>query len=213
MLLADDILGDLMKLVFSEVHHLRVARLAGLSGRGARRQADSVRCGPLVQNFWSEVGPAGPGDRADLGVDSHLGEERGIVQGGEHAAQFSKMGQIDVADQAVGEGQPQPVVTEDFHLGHVVEGSGHTDMLCQRRDRGWQLVRGDQRPVCQQLLLVQHGPLDDTDRHRLPAVARVKVRERMVVVVHRDHDAEEGADGLRSWFPSSRAVRIGRFRT
>ena len=76
------------------------------------------------------------------------------------------------------------------------------------------LAAGARRPapVCQQLLLVQHGPLDDlpersrrqrpgqqgervdADRHRLPAIARVKVRERMVVVVHRDHDAEEGAD-------------------
>jgi hypothetical protein len=85
-------------------------------------------------------------------------------------------------------------------------------MLCQRRDRGWWLVRGDQRPVRQQLVLVQRSPLEDlpeyprrqcpgqqaegvdADRRGLPGIARVEVRERVVVVIHGDDDAEEDAN-------------------
>ena len=74
-----------------------------------------------------------------------------------------------------------------------------------------------QRPVRQELLLVERRPLEDlpeyprgqgtgqqrerinADGRRLPAVSRVEMRERVVVVVHRDHDSEEGTN---SWHVS-----------
>ena len=102
-----------------------------------------MRSGSLVQNFWGEVEAAGPGDGANLGVDSHLGEECGIAQGRENAVQFPEMGQFDIADQAVGERQPQPVVAQDLHVGHVIQWNGHDIMLRQRRDGGRRLVRRD----------------------------------------------------------------------
>jgi hypothetical protein len=45
---------------------------------------DGMFGGPLVQDFRRKVHATGPGDCADLRVNSHLGEEHWIVKGAEH---------------------------------------------------------------------------------------------------------------------------------
>jgi hypothetical protein len=92
-----------------------------LAGGFVTRPTDQVCCGPLVQDFGREVRSVGPGDSADVGVDSYLHEECRIVQWGEYSVAVLQMGQIDVADQAVREREPQPVVAEDFHVADVVQ--------------------------------------------------------------------------------------------
>lgn|ERR1022692_2092970 len=93
------------------------------------RLTDQVCGGPLVQDLGREVGPVGPGDSADLGVDSYLCEKCGIVQWGEYSVAMLKVGQIDVADQAIREREPQLVVAEDFHVADVVQRGDHARIL------------------------------------------------------------------------------------
>lgn len=81
----------------------------------------------LVEDFRREVRSAGPGDRADLRIDVHLGKILGIAQRLKYPATAAEVGEADVADQAVRERQPQPVVAENLHVGDVMEqlwGSG-----------------------------------------------------------------------------------------
>jgi hypothetical protein len=68
-----------------------------------------MSCRALVEDLGCEVHPTRPGDRADLGVDPYLCEERRVVQWGEYAVPHADVGKIDIAYQAVGEGEPEPV--------------------------------------------------------------------------------------------------------
>jgi hypothetical protein len=68
----------------------------------------------LVEDFGRGVRAIGPGDRPGFGVYSYLREGTGVAQGREHAAPVTQIGLAVVADQAVGERQPEPVVAEDL---------------------------------------------------------------------------------------------------
>ena len=116
--------------------------------------------GPLVQDLRREIYAVGPGDRARLRVDSHLGKEHRIAKGCEHAVPLAEMGEIDVAHQAVREREPQPVMTEDLDTTDVVERRDHASILRQWRNGGWHLMGGHQRPIGEQLLLVERCPLE-----------------------------------------------------
>jgi hypothetical protein len=121
--------------------------------------------GPLVEDFGCKVHPAGPGNRADLGIHSDLRKECGIVRGSEYAFPLGQMGQVDITHQAVREREPQPVVAEHFDVADIAEQSAHALSLRQRWNRGRHLMRGHLRPVGEQLLLVKCRPLEHLAQH------------------------------------------------
>src|ERR1035438_9806429 len=92
---------------------------AGLARRLARGGHRMGRR-PLVEDLRREVRSAGPGDRADLRIEAHLGKALGIAQRLEYPSTAAEVGEIDVADQAVRERQPQPVVAEHPDASHLI---------------------------------------------------------------------------------------------
>lgn len=119
----------------------------------------------LVEDFGREVRAVGPGDRPGFGVYLYLREGIGVAQGREHAGPVTQVGQVDVADQAVRERQPEPVVAEDLDVGNVVERRDHGRILRERRDRHGELMCCHKFPVVEQLVLVERGPLEDLPEH------------------------------------------------
>ncbi len=154
-------LGRFASALTGDRHQVFVYELApSLLARRRPRLSDRMCGGPLVEDLWCEVYAVGPGDRACLGVDSHLSEERGVAKRGEHALPLAQIGEIDVPYQAVREREPQPVMTEDLDTTDVVERRDHASILRQWRNGGWHLMGGHQRPIGEQLLLVERCPLE-----------------------------------------------------
>jgi hypothetical protein len=83
---------------------------------GLPRLPDRVRCGAVVQDLRGQISSVRPRDGPDLEVDSHPPEVRGIAERGKDTVLPAQMRQVHVADQAVGEREPEPVVAEDFHV-------------------------------------------------------------------------------------------------
>jgi hypothetical protein len=75
--------------------------------------------GPVVQDFRRKVGTARPGDRPDLGIDPNLSEGVRVSQGREDPSPVMHLGQIDIACQAIGKRQPEPVVAQHLNISHV----------------------------------------------------------------------------------------------
>ncbi len=68
----------------------------------------------MVEDIWSEICAVRPDHGAELGIDRNLGEVGDISERLEHRAlrTLETTGEVDIADEAIGEGQPQPVATE-----------------------------------------------------------------------------------------------------
>lgn len=105
------------------------------------RIPEGMCSGPLIQDLGCEVCSVGPGDGADLRVDVHACEVRRIAECGEDAFPLTEMGQIDIACQAVGEREPEPVVAEDFHVTDVMKRGDHRADSTSAAESGRAAVR------------------------------------------------------------------------
>jgi hypothetical protein len=96
--------------------------------RYSRRLGDLVLRGPLVEGLGRHVEAVGPDDGADLRVEAGLGEEVRIGEWLRDAAPVP-LGEVDVADEPVAEGDAKLVIADDLgsddwnELGH----DGHSN--------------------------------------------------------------------------------------
>ena len=90
-----------------------------------RRAVHRVLRGPFVQRLGRHVEAVGPSDGADLQVDVRLGEEGGIGEGLRHTSPVP-LGEVDVADEAVLEGDAQLVLADALDRDGCNELAGKT---------------------------------------------------------------------------------------
>ena len=93
-----------------------------------------VRGCPLVEHLRCEICAVRPGNGPDLSIHCYLIKESPIAQRGEYPTPVAKMREIDIADQAVRELEPQSVVAKDLDVADVWQRS-HAPSLGERGDQ------------------------------------------------------------------------------
>ena len=164
-----------------------------------------------VQDKRIEVSAVGPHNRPQLIIDTNLREEAWVGKRLEHGT-VQLSGEVDIARTAVAEAEPQPIVAENLDIRDPHE--VHGPILRQRVDRLRRATVLCPAPVRLQLQTMQRRPLAheferttrqlanehraslDRDHRMMRGVLSMEMGRFVIVEVHRDHDAVEGAD---SW--------------
>jgi hypothetical protein len=128
-----------------------------------------------VQDIWVEVQAVGPADRAGQLVDAYLREVAGVPKWLEQAALREDVGEVEVTDESVREGQPEAVIAERLDGGDPGQCSHAAARLAEtlNRPEGGRDLR--QLPVRDEFVSMQVGPLPDQPcggRRKIPTGKR-----------------------------------------
>lgn len=163
-----------------------------------------------VENVGIEVDAVGPGDRAGDGVHGNLCEHGSISERLEDTT-FEDAVEVELAHQAVGEGEAQPEVTQVFDI-YDSRRSAHRRTLSKGLDRDERCRSLRPLPVVRQVRPMQLGPLPheasrstrkgageergvrDPHERLVAAVDRVEVGRLVILPVHVHDDPVELAE-------------------
>lgn len=167
-----------------------------------------------VQYVRIEIDSVGPADRPCQGVDRYLSEVPGVLEGLKDST-AEDLSEVELSDQVVRKGQPQPVRAQVLHLDDA-GWTTHGFRLPKRLDENDRFGTLRPLPVRHQLISMllhplvkkpacrpwkvppKERPVINPDEGLVAGVDGVHVRRLMVLPIHVDDDPVELAEPGRA---------------